>query len=341
VPEIKKKPEEPNSTPNKSTQAATLIRSPTFAERSECPSEVLSEDPEKVLVGHGQLQLMTLFCAHISAAMLVFHHLSIRLLAPSVDHYCKPPAQYAHLSVELWKNTSIPLESTGIYSRCTMYDTPLLQFVVSNQTRAVVQCVKWDHAVPPGVETIESQWDLVCDKAWYLSLATLYYILGGFVLVPLLAQVSDKAGRRNVIFVVAGAILFNFAVFVVARMFLADAINVLSLNTFVLLFEVTAPDFRDLYCCVAQLGVVIGSTAVAVLENVLLDKKLIILVGFLPTSMLVFSFYAFEDSPRWLVAKLDYCGAKRVLLWSSHLQNECLDLSALQQVFRKRKEEDN
>lgn len=230
-----------------------------------------------------------------------------------------------------------------------MYDPPTSPIYPSSDVRRVVPCEEWDYELPPGVETIQSQWNLVCERRWYTALATIYYTLGGFLFVPLLAQLSDKMGRKSVIYgcivwaVVACELAFSsgsFAIFVLSRMLLAASVSTLKMITFILLFEITTPEYRDYYCSIAQLGLVTGSVVVAVLGNFILDRRVIGVVGIMPTSLLVFSFYAVEESPRWLLATWDYHGLGRVLPWISRVNKLDLTMPGTEEQFKNKREEE-
>lgn len=338
--------------PESSAQVDVHSRTTTKLVRDKFPVETVkslkddSSFPEELLLGHGKFQWMILVCAHLSAVVYMFHHLSIRLLAPPVNHWCKQPV-FSFLSREQWLNWSIPLDEYGRRSHCTVYD-PTTPPASPNASRAVRACTEWDYDLQGGTKTIVSQWDLVCEKAWYVRLSTFYYIIGSFMFVPLLAQASDKLGRKHVVNIcVIGAlcsgftILFasTFIVFVIARMFLAACVSTLRINTFILLFEVTAIQYRDYYCCIAHFGVVIGSAVVSVLETLVLDRRVIVIVGMMPTTMLVLSFYAVEDSPRWLVGSWNIGGARKVVLWAAQLNKVNIDFHALQQYLSRKKSE--
>lgn len=303
--------------------------------------------PDEILVGYGKFQRMLLACAHLSAVTYILHHLSMRLLAPPVDHWCKQP-EHSNLSREEWLNWSIPLDKNGRRSRCTVYEPPIPATTSSNESRRVMPCTEWDYDLAGATKTVTSQWNLVCQRAWYVPLSTSYYIFGSFMLVPLLALASDKVGRKYVVNAcVVGVLCFSFTaffaksflVFVVARMFMAACISTLMINTFVLLFEATTPSYRDRYSSLAHFGTVIGSTAVSVLETDVFDKRVIEIVCMMPTSMLVLSFYAVEDSPRWLVATWNLRGAKRIVLWAAQVNKVALDFKTLGQQYSKKKSE--
>ncbi|KAH8027491.1 hypothetical protein HPB51_007024 [Rhipicephalus microplus] len=110
------------------------------------------------LVGHGCSQLRILFCAHLSLVMVLFHDWSTYVLTRPVDHWCKPPALFAHLTRDQWLNVSVPVveDSQGNrhHSQCAMYD---LSTIVFNGSRLEVPCDGWDYDLPADASTVVSK----------------------------------------------------------------------------------------------------------------------------------------------------------------------------------------
>ncbi|XP_049518636.1 solute carrier family 22 member 12-like [Dermacentor silvarum] len=266
---------------------------------------------EARISGHSYYQWCLLACAYLATAAASFQNFSVQLLAPSFDYWCKPPPG---VNSTQWKNNNIPLDENGRHSRCSMYDD--IAMVASfrpaeNVSRKVVACKEWAYDVEPGVHTVVSYWGLVCDRAWLVYLVTVYYNIGSCIIVPLLAQLSDKRGRRKVIvacvpIAVAASAAQTFAtafsVFLLARVFFAAAVTMLRINTIVLLFETTSPSHRDAYVLSAHSGYVTGSMAVTLLETSVLHHRVVSAFSLIPTCLLVFSICLVDESPRWLLA---------------------------------------
>ncbi|KAH7959259.1 hypothetical protein HPB49_009687 [Dermacentor silvarum] len=91
-------------------------------------SEDTKEAVEKALyaiLGHGAFQRRIMACSLLSMVVLLCHSLAYRAIASPVDHWCARPAIFGAMSVQLWRNAAIPVESDGSFSRCTVYDPPL------------------------------------------------------------------------------------------------------------------------------------------------------------------------------------------------------------------------
>ncbi|KAH9363576.1 hypothetical protein HPB48_013775 [Haemaphysalis longicornis] len=73
-------------------------------------------------LGHGRFQLMILACAQLSVAVDAYQALCSRLLTPPVDHWCRPPPEFAHMNPDLWRNVALPLGSDGRFNQCAVYE---------------------------------------------------------------------------------------------------------------------------------------------------------------------------------------------------------------------------
>ncbi|KAH6922407.1 hypothetical protein HPB50_013520 [Hyalomma asiaticum] len=362
------KRQQDNANESPSANSLPPMMSPGAATVLNIDAALLPKGPQTRLpdsLPMGRFQLMILACAQLSAAVDAYQILSARLLAPTVDHWCRPPAEYSHMSAEIWKNASVPLGSNGRYNQCAVYEQARIfsgEFSLApfgpqhsglslEPQRPTVPCHSWDYDLPPGVQTMVSRWDLVCDYAWQVTFARIYHIISSFVMLPLAGQLSDKVGRRVVInFCVilamcaglAVAYAESFVVFVASRIFVSASASTLRINTLILLFEVVTPSYRDLYCCLVQLGHIVGSIVAASLEGGVVDVRIVEVVGIMPTSLLVFCFYAAEESPMWLLATWNFAKAKKVLLWMSRVNGVAvaIDIPDLSQHHRAKRTEE-
>ncbi|XP_065297405.2 solute carrier family 22 member 6-like [Dermacentor albipictus] len=267
---------------------------------------------EARISGRGYYQWLLLACAYLATVASSYQNFSVQLLAPSFDYWCKPPPG---VNSTQWKITNIPLDKNGRHSRCSMYEDIVMvssfrPTLAENGSRKVVACAEWAYDVEPGVHTVVSYWGLVCDRAWLVYLITVYYNIGSCIIVPLLAQLSDKRGRRKVIVAcvpiamaasAAQTFATAFSVFLLARVFFAAAVTMLRINTIVLLFETTSPSHRDAYVLSAHSGYVTGSMAVTLLEPSVLHHRIVSAFGLVPTCLLIASICLVEESPRWLL----------------------------------------
>ncbi|EEC18019.1 hypothetical protein IscW_ISCW013865 [Ixodes scapularis] len=109
--------------------------------------------------GYGQFQRMALLCSIVSFFMNVVHSQTLHHMSRPVAHWCKPPDEYAGLSADEWKNTSIPRTWTAI-SSSTRYKPPM-PTPADNKTE--VSCDRWDYDSEVGA-TIVRNFSHVCGR---------------------------------------------------------------------------------------------------------------------------------------------------------------------------------
>lgn len=286
------------------------------------------------LLGHGTFQFCILVCVQLSASMLIFHYKSLTLLAPEVDHWCRPPADQARLTLYQWKNMSLPVTDDGTYSKCTMYDP--VEMLRSNWTE--VQCTQWQFDLRPGVNTIVSEWNLVCERKWTIRVLFVYSMFGGLILLPLQGQLADKFGRLPIACVsILSCVIFGsiaifaeqIATFAMARMFLSASFSSLKMVLVILLFESLGDRNREAYCCFVEVGSVAGNLAVSVLENYQIDWKVVCMITLTPTVVLIAVFYNLEESVRWLLAVWDIERMEKVTVRVSRYNNTDIDIETV------------
>ncbi|CAN7937084.1 unnamed protein product, partial [Ixodes hexagonus] len=277
------------------------------------------------IYGNGYLQYTALFIAMISEFALIGHNLLHNVVAPNVDHWCKQPPQYLNMTSEEWRDISAPPAVSGVRNRCYRYEPPLS---VASSNRSKVPCQEWDYEQGSG-SSIITEWNLVCDRRWLLTLAYVSYMCGAMVSAPIAGKFSDEVGRRPVIcvsaviLVISGmAVCFTttFAAFTVMRVFVAASLSGIRVTSVVLLFELTPSEYQCLYCVLAVgTGLILAPPFLGVLHifkaNWILAQALVML----PTSLLTCALYVTSESPRWLISKAKYEDVQQALLWAAKM----------------------
>ncbi|KAK8765987.1 hypothetical protein V5799_007234 [Amblyomma americanum] len=182
--------------------------------RLRAASIVITREPstaESNIVPSALYRVALLACALLSLAVLTFHWLAMPLLAPPVGHWCRKSGEAVNVSESQWKRIFIPQHDDGSYSKCTVYS---VGFVMSRESdggdalgrsrsaatavtppREELPCSSWDYDVSPGLKTLTSEWNLVCERRGLLFVAVMYNNLGGLVALPFVGQVADRFGR--------------------------------------------------------------------------------------------------------------------------------------------------
>jgi hypothetical protein len=94
-----------------------------------------STDPVTTAVGDfGLWQMKVAGLASVAAVFTAWSTLSIAFLAPTVDHWCAKPPQFANLSDLEWKEMAIPRSTSDV----RMYISIRRSFT----RRSLMNCVK-------------------------------------------------------------------------------------------------------------------------------------------------------------------------------------------------------
>ncbi|XP_064476738.1 organic anion transporter 3-like [Ornithodoros turicata] len=280
------------------------------------------------LYGHGCFQRMVLFCSVLSSVVLHCHSRAFTLIARGVEHWCKRPEGFQHLSTADWKNVGIPIEHDGSYSRCKVYDRPL-----DYANRTEVPCTAWEYETTQ--RTIISTWDLVCNREWLLTYASVVYMIGAVIAVPTMGLAADQIGRRPVTCMAVSILLLigpgtcfatNFHFFVCVRCGVSGCVSTIFVIILILLFEVTSHNQRVLYVVIAAtFGHVITSILLNVLGHLHMRWRALQFTIMVISILLVCTFYCIEESPRWLLTTWKFKRGEEAVLWAAKMNGEHLE----------------
>ncbi|XP_064482579.1 solute carrier family 22 member 13-like [Ornithodoros turicata] len=281
-------------------------------------------DPTIVL-GHGCYQRMALFCSQLAGFVFLTQHMAVILTTAYTDHWCKPPPEFADVSLDEWKNRSIPRGPDGALSHCLVYDPPLPSPSVNRTTR---RCSQWVFDKADNHETLQSRWGLVCEWSNLVVVQQTIYMSGAMAAVPVAGMVSDRIGRRPVIYMAVFITLFagfttcfakSFTVYVAARFLLSGATASIRIMTFILLFEITTPELRLFNCVLVQAGLVAAVIFIHTLRRLHLSMNWVEIILLIPAACLICTGCMLQESPRWLLATNDYKAAEVTLMRAAAL----------------------
>ncbi|KAH7937941.1 hypothetical protein HPB49_017817 [Dermacentor silvarum] len=293
------------------------------------------------LVGsHGPFQTTVFYFVLLVAFVLPFHTLPLRIANHDVDHWCARPAHLRNMSTELWKEVMIPRTEDGRYSRCRMN-------AEWNSTGiATVPCVKWEFAQSTYGASIVQDYDLVCERAWFLPLSCCAFATGAICTLIVFGPIADRFGRKpviqfsTVVLQAAGiVILFSTIMnsFIAMRLLQGAATSTLFNTSFVLLIEVLSPEHRTLYSIAAMMGKVFGAVIAAVMMWAKFSWYTLQLTSMLPCLLMFSIFTALLESPRWLLARGNVEEAEAVIMQAAMLNGESM-FEVRQQLARTRRD---
>ncbi|KAK1159245.1 solute carrier family 22 member 5-like isoform X1 [Acipenser oxyrinchus oxyrinchus] len=273
----------------------------------------------------GPFQRAVFFLLSSSIIPNGFNGLSVVFLADTPSHWCHIPAN-ANISVE-WRNVSIPLEEVNgelQYSKCKRYSLGVIRNLSAmnylpgvdvNLTEIKQErCLDgWEYSQDTYISTIVTQWDLVCSNDWKIPLTSSVFYLGVLCGSFISGQLSDRYGRKVVLFgTMAVQTCFsviqvfapNWGAFCV--LFFIVGMGQISnyVAAFVLGTEILGKSTRVLY---STLGVclffAIGYMLLPLFAFCIRDWRMLQLALSVPGFLYIPLWWFIPESPRWLLSQ--------------------------------------
>ncbi|XP_064457595.1 solute carrier family 22 member 7-like [Ornithodoros turicata] len=301
----------------------TPVPSPSTS-RLEDPmfSQGRDNDPSCVY-GQGRFQTILLLCCQLAGFVYMSHYTSILLLAPDVDHWCAPPPSHANMSDHDWKIIGVPVDSNARYRRCVRYEPPL---DVQAPNRSEHRCSSWKFDLKTYGHTIVSEWDLVCDRAWLISMLSTLYMVGSATAIPIASHMSKMVGRKPIIYMFIVVLLLCgfaqcfakfFLLFAALHFMVGMAASGVQVTSIILLFEVCTTPYKAYYNSVATMGMGCAFTCVEFFRLYGPSRFITQVTIMIPTTFLISNFYLVLESPVWLMSKWRIHQAEQIVLWIS------------------------
>ncbi|KAH9381599.1 hypothetical protein HPB48_000692 [Haemaphysalis longicornis] len=282
--------------------------------------------------GEGRFQPRLLFSTVVAGAISLVQLSIFRLSTREMDHRCMRPPAYSELSVESWKQLAIPRDDDGNYSRCTVRNPP-----EGGPSAQVVHCSEWEFDLSEYGNSVVSEWSLVCHRSYLKDIAASVNFVTAVVALLVIGAAADRIGRKTVTVVhfvaplrtlVCSGLARDFRTFAATQ----AAVTATSRSYFVLyviLYEVTSPSRRILYCT----AVVAFTTTFAPVFVFLVDSFKIswywsLLIVAALSSVLLATFYVLEESPVWLLETRYTEQSERVVVKAANVNASSLSLRA-------------
>ncbi|XP_012513082.1 PREDICTED: solute carrier family 22 member 5 isoform X2 [Propithecus coquereli] len=273
----------------------------------------------------GPFQRLVFFLLSASIIPNGFSGLSAMFLAGTPEHRCRVP-DAANLS-GAWRNHSVPLrlqDGRQVPHSCRRYrlaaianfsalglepgrDVDLAQLEQES-------CLDgWEFSRDVYLSTIVTEWNLVCEDDWKAPLTVSMFFVGVLVGSFISGQLSDRFGRKKVLFATMGmqtgfsflqVFSKNFEMFVV--LFVLVGMGQISnyVAAFVLGTEILGKSVRIIF---STLGVCIfyafGYMVLPLFAYFIRDWRILLLALTVPGVMCVALWWFIPESPRWLISQ--------------------------------------
>ncbi|XP_044083904.1 solute carrier family 22 member 5 isoform X1 [Neovison vison] len=273
----------------------------------------------------GPFQRLIFFLLSASIIPNGFNGMSIVFLAAVPEHRCRVP-DTANLS-RAWRNHSIPLQvldGREVPHSCRRYRLAAIANFsalglepgrdVDLEQLEQESCVDgWEFSQDIYLSTIVTEWNLVCEDDWKAPLTVSLFFVGVLMGSFISGQLSDRFGRKNVLFVTMGMqtgfsflqiFSKNFEMFAV--LFVLVGMGQISnyVAAFVLGTEILGKSVRIIF---STLGVCIfyafGYMMLPLFAYFIRDWRMLLLALTVPGVLCAALWWFIPESPRWLISQ--------------------------------------
>uniref|UniRef100_A0A1B0BSA0 Major facilitator superfamily (MFS) profile domain-containing protein n=3 Tax=Glossina TaxID=7393 RepID=A0A1B0BSA0_9MUSC len=290
----------------------------------------------------GRYQIILLLIFGYTNMMSSMHYFSQTLISFTPNHWCYHEKlanlSYEHINL-FYKNLNNP--------KCTLLDD------IVNDTNPVVakvgECNEWFYEREQGYESITSELNWVCDRAYQSAVGKSFFYVGSVVGTILFGILADKYGRVPAIILTTlsgglgdfmTAFVNDLPAFIVARFISGLSNDTFFMLMFILVFEYLKPEKRTFglniitatfYCAGLMLSpwfaIWVGSW-----------RKYLILVSTPVLLVLVYPLVVCE-SARWLLTQQNYSKAVECLKYVAKINKRKVDESVFDEFveFYKQK----
>ncbi|XP_069964585.1 organic cation transporter protein isoform X1 [Bactrocera oleae] len=336
-----------NNGPSPLATAPTTRREPHISTSSngEDETDVIGD-----LVGHfGKWQCLMTMLLSLFQVPNTFHISSSVYQAINKNFWCSRPPHLQNLPVDVWRNLSdsqdncfqaktdwsqvgndslqlqpalqqlirqqqqsqdsLPHDASAVSAFQNYLLSPLA--VVQNDTR--IPCTAWEYDANDNLgNTWTSQWDLVCDKEYIKNVAEMFFLLGVATGGILSGYLSDKFGRKKMLFVSAvlqtifGLVLYfpkSLEMFLLLRALLGLVSVSVTYAGLILAIEYVDGKWRTIAGMYNLFPLPISYMLIAGIAYLTQDYQRLQLCIGLPGIFLCFLWFVVPESPRWLLVK--------------------------------------
>ncbi|CRL00143.1 CLUMA_CG013420, isoform A [Clunio marinus] len=300
-------------------------------------------------VGSFGLYQKVVICFILLPAMLpcAFHAYSQIFIAAKPDHFCKIPEFEPWMDhyQDILKNLSIPLErNDGVekYCGCKMYNrnysdlsrlwlnkTPdeiLINhkhLLDESKSYEIINCQHgWNYDKTIFPATVISEWNLVCEKDYYATMALVIFGISGLIGNYIFGYLQDYYGRKPSFYIyllleitacAISAFAWNFSSWMALRFIVGLTVPAILASPYVLAIEMVGPDRRVFCTIVSNIAYSIGLTSLAGVVYMFREWRQLSLAVSLPLIVLFLFYFSLPESPRWLIATHKFERASEIM----------------------------
>ncbi|CAG7817036.1 unnamed protein product [Allacma fusca] len=261
-------------------------------------------------------------------------------MADDLPHWCRLPQilhQRTNFTLDQLKRLALPQDpKTNGTSQCTirslnwtllvedgMKDFEEMLDVALDTDDMVSPCLEgWDYDMTQVTSSIVSDFDLVCGKEIYPTIALFLVNVGGLFGVFLFGLLSDIIGRKLAFFAcltfemiggVGCVFARDFWVWTFFRVITGVTVPAIYQIPFIICLELVGPSYRAFVTVMTSLFYVAGLMLLPLIAWLERDWRIMSLYTTVPFSLYYIYFWFLPESPRWLLAQKRVKEALKIL----------------------------
>ncbi|XP_056638555.1 beta-alanine transporter isoform X1 [Diorhabda sublineata] len=170
--------------------------------------------------------------------------------------------------------------------------------------------------------SVVSEWNLICDKDFLVTLALVVFGISGLVGNYIFGYIQDGWGRKpayylylliGCVFGIATAFATNYAMWVIFRIGVGFTVPAILGTPYVLAIELVGPSERTLVTILINIAYSLSLISLAIIVWAVREWRMMALVTTVPFLALFFTWPLLPESPRWLLAQGNFDKAQTIL----------------------------
>lgn len=279
-----------------------------------------SEDETDVigdLIGHfGKWQFLMTMLLSLFQIPNTFHISSPVYQAANKNFWCIRPNHLENLPIELWRNVSKSEDNCHqAYVDWNSYSSDEIKEgnIIIPINTTLISCTGWEFDKNDNMgNTWTSEWNLVCDKEYLKNVAEMFFLLGVATGGIISGYLSDKFGRKTMLFISAilqtifGLALYfanSFELYLTLRTLLGLVSVSVTYSGLILAIEYVDGKWRTIAGMYNLFPLPLSYMMISGIAYLTQDyQKLQLCIG-IPGIFLCFLWFVVPESPRWLLCK--------------------------------------
>ncbi|XP_026748981.2 organic cation transporter protein-like isoform X1 [Galleria mellonella] len=309
---------------------ATIIPSQTSSREKSRPPQTVSEDEQtdvvSSVIGHyGRWQLLITFLLALFSFPCTFHIYLPTFTAKTTQFWCRRPENLSDLPVDIWIKYSQPKDacSVRVISPNITSAYILSNPNYTNPSEEIIKCDAWEFNRSEVGDTIISEWNLVCDRAYLTSLAEVFFLVGVGIGGVVGGWISDRFGRKRIlmgmavtqsVLAILALLVRSFVQYIIVRLVMGLVSVSVVYAAFVLSVEIVGGKWVTIAGVCNFFPLPLAYIIVSLVSLVLPNWRDLTLSLSIPGCALLVLWFILPESPRWLLSMGRTQEAKAILI---------------------------